>query len=115
MNQVLVEKVKQDLRQLRLKDMAQTLEAALQKAHKQKQGHLQFLADLVQKQLEGVHNRSLQRRIQNAQFPPNMTFDNFMCNISKTSSNWALSSTDNHCLSSARRGQVKPILPPHSL
>ena len=28
MNQVLVEKVKQDLRQLRLKDMAQTLEAA---------------------------------------------------------------------------------------
>jgi len=81
MNQVLVEKVEQDLRQLRLKDMAQALEAALQKAHKQKQGHLQFLADLVQKQLEGVHNRSLQRRIQNAQFPPNMTFDNFDWNF----------------------------------
>jgi DNA replication protein DnaC len=77
MNQVLVEKVKQDLRTLRLKDMAQALEEALEKAHQQKQGALQFLAELVQKQLEAVRKRSLERRIQMAQFPPKMTFDNF--------------------------------------
>ena len=77
MNQVLVEKLKQDLRALRLKDMAQALEEALEKAHQQKQGALQFLAELVQKQLEAVRKRSLERRIQMAQFPPQMTFDNF--------------------------------------
>jgi len=77
MNQVLIEKIKQDLRQLRLKDMAQALEVTLQKAHKQKQGPLQFLAQLVQIQLEGVQERSLARRIHKALFPPNMTFDNF--------------------------------------
>ena len=71
MNQVLVEKLKQDLRALRLKDMAQALEEALEKAHQQKQGALQFLAELVQKQLEAVRKRSLERRIQMAQFPPN--------------------------------------------
>ena len=81
MNQVLGEKVKQDLLKLRLKDMAQALDAALQKAHQQKQGPLQFLAELVQKQLQGVENRSVQRRIQNAQLPPNMSFDNFDWNF----------------------------------
>jgi DNA replication protein DnaC len=81
MNQVLGEKVKQDLLKLRLKDMAQALEAALQKAHQQKQGPLQFLAELVQKQLQGVENRSVKRRIQNAQLPPNMSFDNFDWNF----------------------------------
>ena len=81
MNHVLGEKVKQDLLKLRLKDMAQALEAALQKAHQQKQGPLQFLAELVQKQLQGVENRSVKRRIQNAQLPPNMSFDNFDWNF----------------------------------
>ncbi len=35
MNQVLIEKIKQDLRTLRLKDMAEALEASLNKAHKE--------------------------------------------------------------------------------
>ena len=77
MNQILIEKVKQDLRALRLKDMAQALEAALEKAHQEKQGNLQFLSQLVQIQVEAVRNRSLELRIHKAYFPPKMTFDNF--------------------------------------
>jgi DNA replication protein DnaC len=77
MNQVLIEKVKQDLRTLRLKDMAEALEASLKKAYKEKQGTLQFIAELVQIQLEAVQKRSLELRINKAYFPPKMTFDNF--------------------------------------
>jgi len=77
MNQVLIEKVKQDLRALRLKDMEETLEALLKKAHKEKQGTLQFFAELVQIQLEAVQKRSLELRIKKAHFPHEMTFDNF--------------------------------------
>jgi len=77
MSQVLIEKVKQDLRTLRLKDMADALEASLKKAHQKKQGTLQFFADLVQIQLDAVQKRSLELRIKKAHFPPKMTFDNF--------------------------------------
>lgn len=75
MNPVLIEKVKQELRTLRLKDMAEALEEVLEQAHDQ--SHLQFFSQLVQRQLQGVQGRSLQRRIQKAEFPPNMSFDNF--------------------------------------
>jgi DNA replication protein DnaC len=77
MNQVLIDSVKHNLRTLRLKDMAQALDSTLENAHRQKQGHLQFLSDLVQIQLDALRTRSLERRIHKAQFPPNMTFDNF--------------------------------------
>lgn len=77
MNQVLIEKVKQELRVLRLKDMAEALEAVLEKAHQENQGYLQFFSELVQKQLNAVRTRSLERRIQKAQFPHKMAFDNF--------------------------------------
>jgi DNA replication protein DnaC len=75
MNPVLVQEVKQDLRTLRLKDMAEALDAALENAHKQ--SHLQFLSQLVQHQLHGLRTRSLERRIQTARLPQNMSFDNF--------------------------------------
>ena len=77
MNQVLIEKIKQDLRVLRLKDMAEVLEAVLEKAHQENQGYLQFFYELVQKQLDAVRTRSLERRIRKAQFPHKMAFDNF--------------------------------------
>jgi DNA replication protein DnaC len=77
MKQILAEKLKQQLHQLRLKDMAHALDAALQEAEKQKQGYLLFLADLVTKQLEARQSRSLQRRIQKAHFHKNMTFETF--------------------------------------
>ena len=72
-----LEKIKQDLRALRLKDMADILEAALEEAHHNKTGHVQFLDRLVQYQLRAVAQRSLNRRIQQAKFPRTMTFENF--------------------------------------
>jgi DNA replication protein DnaC len=81
MNKILIEKIKQDLRTLRLKDMAETLETCLAVAEREKQGHLEFFAQLVQKQLEAVQKRSLERRVKSANFPRNMTFDNFDWNF----------------------------------
>jgi DNA replication protein DnaC len=77
MNQILIEQVKQDLRTLRLNDMAEGLEAALEQAQKEQQGYLSFLAQLVQKQLEAVRKRSLERRIHKGNFPRNMTFESY--------------------------------------
>ncbi len=68
-----LEKIKQNLRALRLKDMADILEAALEEAHHNQIGHLQFLDRLVQHQLRGVAERSFHRRIQQAKFPRTMT------------------------------------------
>ena len=79
MNTVLVQKIKQDLRTLRLKDMAEALDAALEHAHEQ--SHLQFFSQLVQHQLTAVKARSLDRRVQKAQFPRNMRFDTFDWNF----------------------------------
>ncbi len=73
----LSEKVKQDLRALRLKDMADFLESALKIAHQEQQGHIEFLDQLVQHQRRAMEQRSLDRRIQNAKFPQIMTFEQF--------------------------------------
>ena len=73
----LLEKIKQDLRTLRLKDMADILENALEDAHREKQGHLEFLDRLVQQQRRAMAERSLDRRVKQAKFPRKMTFENF--------------------------------------
>ncbi len=73
----LVERLKQGLIKLRLRDMAQALDAALKNAQYERQGHLEFFATLVESQLEAVQARSLDRRIQKANFPRNMTFDSY--------------------------------------
>ncbi len=73
----LLKKIKQDLRALRLKDMADILETALDDAHQEKQGHLEFLDRLVQQQRCAMAERSLDRRIKQANFPRNMTFEHF--------------------------------------
>lgn len=72
-----MEKIKQDLRTLRLKDMADILETTLEEAHHNQIGHTQFLNHLVQHQLRAVAQRSLDRRIKQAKFPRTMTFENF--------------------------------------
>jgi len=77
MNQIPIETLKQDLRDLRLKDMAEGLDGLLQKAEQQKAGHLDFFAMLIDIQIKAVKKRSLDRRISLANFPRNMTFDNF--------------------------------------
>ena len=77
MKRSLLEKVKQDLRALRLKDMADILETALQEAHQEQQGHIQFLERLVQQQLRAMAERSLDRRVKQAKFPRKMTFEHF--------------------------------------
>lgn len=73
----LLEKLKQDLRALRLKDMADILENAMEEAHQKKHGRIQFLDQLVQHQRRAVAQRSLDRRIQKAKFPRKMTFEHF--------------------------------------
>jgi DNA replication protein DnaC len=79
MNPILIQTVKQDLRTLRLKDMADVLDSLLEHAHEQ--SHLQFLSQLVHHQLAAVNNRSLDRRIKKAQFPHHMRFDTFDWNF----------------------------------
>jgi DNA replication protein DnaC len=73
----LIETLQQDLRALRLKDMAEALETVLAQAERNQHGHIEFLATLVDKQRLAAHTRSLDRRIRMAGFPRNMTFDNF--------------------------------------
>jgi len=79
MKTLLIQKVKEDLRTLRLKDMAEALDTALDNAHEQ--SHLEFLSHLVQQQLTAVQIRSVDRRVQRAQLPRNMRFDNFDWNF----------------------------------
>lgn len=67
----------QNLRTLRLTDMAASLEHLLAIAQKKQQGHLEFLAALLDVQVQGAQQRSLERRLKIANFPPYMTFDNF--------------------------------------
>ncbi len=73
----LLEKVKQDLRALRLKDMADIFETALEEAHQKKHGHIQFLDQLAQYQRHAMARRSLDRRIKQAKFPRKMAFEHF--------------------------------------
>ena len=49
--------------------MAQKLEKILEKAQSEKQGHLEFIAQLVDEQLNGFKTRSLERRLKKANFP----------------------------------------------
>ena len=81
MKKILINEIKQKLRELRLKDMAEALEAVLQKAQTEEYGHLQFLADLADAQIQATRSRSLDRRISNANFPLKMSFDNFDWNF----------------------------------
>jgi len=81
MKQIPIEKLKQDLRDLRLKDMAEVLDAIIDKAEKDKAGHLEFLAALAEIQMSAMQKRSLDRRVDLANFPRNMTFDNFDWNF----------------------------------
>jgi len=77
MKAILPETVKQDLRRLRLNDMAQHLDKALDVAAQTREGCLAFLAGLVRKQVEALDSRSLERRIKKAGFPERLTFESF--------------------------------------
>jgi DNA replication protein DnaC len=72
-----METLKNDLRTLRLKDMADAMDDVLKQAEAEKAGHLTFLERLVEIQIGAVKKRSLERRMAQANFPRNMTFDNF--------------------------------------
>jgi DNA replication protein DnaC len=81
MSKILLEKVKQDLRSLRLSDMAEALDAILEEAETGKQGYLAFLARMVSQQVEARAVRSLERRIKKACFSKHMTFETFDWNF----------------------------------
>lgn len=81
MNDNLSDQVQKKLRKLYLKDMAQYLEQALEKAQKNQSGHLAFLADIVDIQMRARKRRSIERRLKIADFPRNMTFENFDFNF----------------------------------
>lgn len=76
-----IAQLKDQLRGLHLKDMAEQLEAALDAAHQERHGHLAFLAKLVATQLAAVENRSIKTRINKAKLPDHMTFDTFDWNF----------------------------------
>ena len=78
---VRLEKVKQNLRRLRLKDMAEVLDSSLLDAEKERQGYLAFLDRLVSEQLEAVNCRSIERRIKAGSLYKEMTFDTFDWNF----------------------------------
>jgi len=81
MSKILIEKIKEDLRQLRLTDMAQALDSILKKAELERQGYLAFLDQLISKQLEARTERSLDRRIKKAGLSRHMTFETFDWNF----------------------------------
>ncbi len=78
---MLSERVQDYLRKLHLRDMAEYLEQSLDKAQKNKSGHLAFLADLLERQVQARKYRSFERRLKIAELPPNMTFDHFDFNF----------------------------------
>ena len=77
MSDILKERISKTLRKLHLKDMAEHLDEALDKAQKQQSGYLGFFADLVDHQLQQRQKRSFDNRVKKALFPRNMTFDNY--------------------------------------
>ena len=81
MTEVLNDQLKKKLRKLYLRDIAEYLDEALEKAQKQQLGYLPFLADIVDHQLKARMGRSLEKRLKMASFPQNMTFDNFDFNF----------------------------------
>jgi DNA replication protein DnaC len=81
MSELLIDQVKKKLRQLYLRDMAEYLDKALEKAQKNQLGVLEFLNDITDRQIKARNRRSLERRLKIADFPRNMTFDNFDFNF----------------------------------
>lgn len=81
MDQILLEKVKKNLKTLLLKDMAQSLEAGLHHAVQERQSHLEFISHLLDAQVSGRRQRAVQRRIDKACFPRRMTLENFDWNF----------------------------------
>jgi len=80
-NKVLLDKVKQNLRYLYLKDMAESLDTGLSNAEQNQYGYLQFLDELLESQVLGRQQRSLQRRIKKAGIPEGMNFENWDWNF----------------------------------
>jgi len=78
---LLIETLISNLQILRLKDMSDHLETALEMAQRDQQGHLEFLAQLVDRQINGFRTRSFERRVKQANFPRNMSFTNFDWNF----------------------------------
>ncbi len=83
-NKLLIEQVKQALVKLRLNDMADNLDSAIEQAEKAQQGYLQFFAELLNKQVEGIRCRSLVRRLKKAELAAHMTFESFDWNFQST-------------------------------
>ncbi len=81
MSELLSDQVKKKLRKLHLRDMAEYLDEALQKAQKEQLGHLAFISDIIDRQIKARNRRSLERRLKIADFPRNMIFDNFDFNF----------------------------------
>lgn len=84
MNENSSEQIQKKLRKLYLKDMAQYLDEALARAQENQSGYLSFLADIVDRQIKARKGRSLERRLKIADFPRNMTFDNYDFNFQPT-------------------------------
>jgi len=80
-NPTVLEQVKQDLRQLYLRDISQALDEVLSVAQKERHGHLAFLARLLEVQLQARKARALKKRMAKAGFPENMTFATFDWNF----------------------------------
>ncbi len=81
MSKILIEKLKEELIQLHLTDMAHGLEGILKEAELERQGYLAFLDQLIEKQLKARTERSLERRIKKAGLSKLMTFDTFDWNF----------------------------------
>ncbi len=81
MSKILIEKIKQDLRRLRLRDMAETLDSAIEKAEKERQGYLAFFTQIVSAQITARDSRSVERRIKKAGLNKNMTFETYDWNF----------------------------------
>jgi len=84
MNEILIDKIKQDLRYLHLTDMAQALDLTIKEAEEARWGYLALIEQLVSKQVQARNGRSLQRRIKKARLPQHMTFDTFDWNFQPT-------------------------------
>ncbi len=80
-NRVLLDKVKQNLRYLHLKDMAEALDSGLNNAQQHQYGYLQFLDEILESQVLGRQQRSLERRVKKAGIPERMSFDNWDWNF----------------------------------
>lgn len=81
MKKILLEQIKQDLRQLQLRDMAEALESLLRASEKERCGYLSFLSQLLSTQLKARTTRSVERRIKKAGLSTSMSFENYDWNF----------------------------------